>query len=84
MLPREGRISASTGMIIQAPQKTKELRIPDLRMQWMDAEQGKSRAMNLALYNSEGKYTSQTVSVLYIRDFKREDFRNAENAPERV
>lgn len=29
---------------------------PELRMQWMDAEQGKSRAMNLALYNSEGKY----------------------------
>ena len=28
--------------------------------------------------------SSQTVSVLYIRDFKREDFRNAENAPERV
>ena len=25
-------------------------------MQWMNAEQGKSRALNLALYNSEGKY----------------------------
>ena len=33
-----------------------QARFPDLRMQWMDAEQGKSRAMNLALYNSEGKY----------------------------
>lgn len=29
---------------------------PDLRMQWLNAEQGKSRAMNLALYNSSGKY----------------------------
>ena len=29
---------------------------PDLRMQWLNSEQGKSRAMNLALYNSEGKY----------------------------
>lgn len=29
---------------------------PDLRMQWLNAEQGKSRALNLALYNSEGKY----------------------------
>ena len=25
-------------------------------MQWLNAEQGKSRALNLALYNSEGKY----------------------------
>ena len=29
---------------------------PDLHMQWMNAEQGKSRALNLALYNSGGKY----------------------------
>lgn len=29
---------------------------PDLIMQWMNAEQGKSRALNLALFNSEGKY----------------------------
>ncbi len=29
---------------------------PDLKMQWLTAEQGKSRALNLALYNSEGKY----------------------------
>lgn len=28
----------------------------DLIMHWMNAEQGKSRALNLALYNSEGKY----------------------------
>lgn len=28
----------------------------DLRMQWMNSEQGKSRALDLALYNSEGKY----------------------------
>ena len=31
-------------------------KFPALRMQWMNAEQGKSRALNLALYNSEGKY----------------------------
>lgn len=29
---------------------------PDLIMQWMNAEQGKSRALNQALYNSDGKY----------------------------
>lgn len=29
---------------------------PDLHMQWLNAHQGKSRALNLALYNSEGKY----------------------------
>lgn len=29
---------------------------PRLHMQWLNAEQGKSRALNLALYNSEGKY----------------------------
>ena len=28
----------------------------DLHMNWMNAEQGKSRALNLALYNSGGKY----------------------------
>ena len=25
-------------------------------MQWMNAKQGKSRALNMALFNSEGKY----------------------------
>ncbi|MCR4840640.1 MAG: putative glycosyltransferase, exosortase G system-associated [Lachnospiraceae bacterium] len=29
---------------------------PKLHLQWMNAKQGKSRALNLALYNSEGKY----------------------------
>ena len=29
---------------------------PELLMQWMNSEQGKSRALNLALYNSDGKY----------------------------
>ncbi|MBQ7679001.1 MAG: putative glycosyltransferase, exosortase G system-associated, partial [Butyrivibrio sp.] len=29
---------------------------PTLRMQWLNARQGKSRALNLALYNSTGKY----------------------------
>ncbi len=30
--------------------------IPDLHMQWLNAQQGKSKALNLALYNSQGKY----------------------------
>ena len=29
---------------------------PDIKMQWLNSRQGKSRALNLALYNSEGKY----------------------------
>lgn len=29
---------------------------PELMMQWMNAMQGKSKALNLALFNSEGKY----------------------------
>lgn len=29
---------------------------PDLLMQWLNAKQGKSKALNLALFNSEGKY----------------------------
>ena len=29
---------------------------PNLAMQWLDAAQGKSNALNLALYNSQGKY----------------------------
>lgn len=29
---------------------------PGLTMQWMNAEQGKSRALNMALFNSAGKY----------------------------
>ena len=29
---------------------------PGLEMQWMNAKQGKSKALNLALFNSEGKY----------------------------
>ena len=31
-------------------------KFPELRMQWLNAEQGKSRALNLAIYNSGGKY----------------------------
>lgn len=31
-------------------------KFPDLSMQWLNARQGKSRALNLALYNSDGKY----------------------------
>ncbi len=33
-----------------------QTRYPELHMQWMNAAQGKSRALNLALYNSKGKY----------------------------
>ena len=29
---------------------------PELHMQWLNAQQGKSRALNLALYNSSGTY----------------------------
>lgn len=29
---------------------------PDLIMQWLNAEQGKSKALNMALFNSKGKY----------------------------
>lgn len=29
---------------------------PDLKMQWLNAKQGKSKALNMALFNSEGKY----------------------------
>ncbi len=31
-------------------------KFPELVMQWLNAEQGKSKALNLALYNSNGKY----------------------------
>lgn len=31
-------------------------KFPLLRMQWLNAKQGKSKALNLALFNSEGKY----------------------------
>lgn len=33
-----------------------QVKFPELKMQWLNAKQGKSRALNLALYNSEGKY----------------------------
>lgn len=36
-------------------QKAQEV-YPKLEMQWLNAEQGKARALNLALYNSFGKY----------------------------
>ncbi len=29
---------------------------PDLHIQWLNAKQGKARALNLAIYNSKGKY----------------------------
>jgi len=33
-----------------------QTRYPDLSMQWLKARQGKSKALNLALFNSNGKY----------------------------
>lgn len=39
---------------------------PQLKMQWLNAEQGKSRAMNLALYNSGGKYIINIDSDGYL------------------
>lgn len=33
-----------------------QLKYPDLNMQWMRSKQGKSKALNLALFNSNGKY----------------------------
>lgn len=31
-------------------------KFPDIMMQWLNSKQGKSRALNLALFNSDGKY----------------------------
>ena len=31
-------------------------KFPELMMQWLNAKQGKSKALNLALFNSDGKY----------------------------
>ena len=45
----------STDDSFEVYKRTQE-RLPDLRMQWLNAKQGKSRALNLAIYNSEGKY----------------------------
>lgn len=39
----------------QVYMKCQEL-YPNLWMQWLNAKQGKSRALNLALFNAEGKY----------------------------
>jgi putative glycosyltransferase (exosortase G-associated) len=33
-----------------------QLKYPELSMQWLKARQGKSKALNLALFNSQGKY----------------------------
>ena len=33
-----------------------QTRFSSIRMQWLNAKQGKSRALNLAIYNSDGKY----------------------------
>lgn len=39
---------------------------PSLRMQWMNSMQGKSRALNLALFNSRGKYIINIDSDGYL------------------
>lgn len=39
---------------------------PELHMQWLNAQQGKSRALNLALYNSSGKYIVHIDSDGYL------------------
>ena len=36
-------------------QKCQE-KFPELSVQWLNAEQGKSKALNMALFNAEGKY----------------------------
>lgn len=33
-----------------------QMEFPDLKITWMNSEQGKSKALNLALFNSSGKY----------------------------
>ena len=37
---------------------------PDLLMQWLNARQGKSRALNLALFNADGKYNNRKTSKI--------------------
>lgn len=44
-----------TDASFQVYTKCQEL-YPDLLMQWLNARQGKSRALNLALFNADGKY----------------------------
>lgn len=39
---------------------------PTLRLQWLSAEQGKSRALNLAIYNGGGKYVVNIDSDGYL------------------
>ncbi|MCR4781767.1 MAG: putative glycosyltransferase, exosortase G system-associated [Lachnospiraceae bacterium] len=39
---------------------------PTLRLQWLSAEQGKSRALNLAIYNGGGKYIINIDSDGYL------------------
>ena len=39
---------------------------PNLRLQWLSAEQGKSRALNLAIYNGGGKYVVNIDSDGYL------------------
>lgn len=43
-----------------------QAKFPELHMQWLNAQQGKSRALNLALYNSEGKYIIHIDSDGYL------------------
>lgn len=45
----------STDDSFRAYQKA-QAKFPKLSMQWLNAKQGKSKALNMALYNSDGKY----------------------------
>ncbi len=58
-------------------------KFPELRMNWMNAKQGKSKALNLALFNSEGKYIIHIDSdgILHKEALKSivEMFENDEN-----
>ena len=55
-IEKSGKIKSHKFKIIGIFSADCQKKFPDLLMQWLNAEQGKSRALNLALYNSDGKY----------------------------
>ena len=56
-----GSADDSFGMYARAQYK-----YPSLQMQWLSSEQGKSRALNLAIYNGGGKYIVNIDSDGYL------------------
>ena len=42
-------------------------KFPELMMQWLNAKQGKSKALNLALFNSDGKYIIHIEVTEYLK-----------------